>query len=77
MGNPSTIERLQRAVLWKRHLAQPGEAIPSYPATDLTQAAPFTYVNPSAMDYQLLTPVWTKTTDGKQAGIDNNYLPNH
>jgi hypothetical protein len=76
MGNPSTLPndfnaRFYGNVIW----AQPGEAVPSYPATDLTQAAPFTYINPSAMDYQLLTPVWTKTTDGKQAGVDNNYLP--
>lgn len=78
MGNPSTVPndfnaRFYGNVIW----AQPGETVPSYPVTDLTQAAPFTYVNPSAMDYQLLTPVWTNTTDGKQAGIDNNYLPNH
>ena len=78
MGIPSTLPndfnaRFYGNVIW----AQPGEAVPPYPVSDLTQAAPFTYVNPSAMDYQLLTPVWTNTTDGKQAGIDNNYLPNH
>ena len=52
-----------------------GKQSQTYPTSDLTQAAPFTYINPSAMDYQLLTPIWTKTTDGKLAGIDNNYLP--
>ena len=76
MGNPSALPndfkaRLYGNVIW----AQTGEAVPTYPVNDLTQAAPFTYINPSALDYQLLTPVWTKTTDGKQAGVDNNYLP--
>ena len=76
MGIPSTFPndfnaRFYGNVIW----AQPGEAVPSYPVNNLTQAAPFAYINPSAMDYQLLTPVWTNTTDGKQAGVDNNYLP--
>jgi hypothetical protein len=78
MGDPSTSPndfnaRFYGNVIW----AQPGETVPSYPFSDLAQAAPFTYVNPSALDYQLLTPVWAQTTDGKQAGIDNNNLPNH
>ena len=52
-----------------------GGRIYAWPAGNLQTNTPFTYVNPSALDYQLLTPYWTTTTDGKLSGIDNNYLP--
>jgi hypothetical protein len=31
---------------------------------------PFTYVSPQNVDYQLLSPGWTDTSDGKLAGIN-------
>jgi hypothetical protein len=76
IGLPSTAPndfnaRFSGNVMW----VQPGNAKASYPTTDLAQSAAFTYINPSAQDYQLLTPYWTATTDGQLSGINNNTLP--
>ena len=76
MGLPNTAPndfnaRFSGNVIW----VQPGNAKASYPTTDLAQSAAFTYVNPSAQDYQLLTPYWTTTTDGQLSGVNNNTLP--
>ena len=56
-------------------LQQPGERAQTFPAGNLFQSTPFTYINPSATDYQLLTPFWTMTSDGQEAGVNNNLLP--
>jgi hypothetical protein len=55
----------------------PGERVQSWPGTsnDATPT-PFTYVNPSSGDYQLLTPDWINTSDGKISGIDWNEMQN-
>ena len=52
-----------------------GDRVQTWPTSDLAQTAAFTYVNPSALDYQLLTPYWTNTTDGQLSGVNNNNLP--
>jgi hypothetical protein len=55
---------------------QPGTTSGGYSNTNLDTTDAFTYINPSANDYQLLTPVWKKrTSDGQQAGVNNNNLP--
>ena len=60
-------------VIW----IQAGTTSGGYSNTNLDTTDPFTYINPSANDYQLLTPVWKnkKTSDGQQAGVNNNTLP--
>ncbi len=52
-----------------------GDKVQSFPAGNLATTTAFTYVNPSAEDYQILAPIWTTTSDGQQAGINNNTLP--
>jgi hypothetical protein len=52
-----------------------GDKVQIFPAGNLAQTAAFTYVNPSAYDYQLLTPYSTTTSDGQLSGVNNNYLP--
>jgi hypothetical protein len=76
MGNPSTspndfAHRLYGNVMW----VQPGQKTFTYPSGNMTQTAPFTYVNPSAFDYQLLTPYWMTTSDSQLSGINNNNMP--
>ena len=48
-----------------------GDRVQTWPGTsnDAT-TTPFTYVDPGSGDYQLLTPNWMNTTDGKISGID-------
>jgi hypothetical protein len=46
------------------------DRLAGWPAANLATTTPFTYVDPGSGDYQLLTPNWTQTTDGKIAGID-------
>ena len=76
MGNPSTspndfAHRFYGNVMW----VQPGVKAFTYPTSNLTPTAAFTYVNPSAFDYQLSTPYWTTTSDGQESGVNNNNLP--
>lgn len=76
MGSPSTApndmaHRFYGNVMW----VQPGVKAASYTSSNLASSTAFTYVNPSAFDYQLLTPYWSTTSDSKLSGIDNNGLP--
>jgi hypothetical protein len=64
-------QRFYGNVMW----VQPGDKVQTFPTGNLSQTAAFTYINPSAMDYQLLTPDWTTTSDGQEAGIINSKLP--
>jgi hypothetical protein len=52
-----------------------GDRVQAFPAGNLATTSAFTYINPSALDYQLLTPNWTTTSDGQESGINNNNLP--
>ncbi len=47
-----------------------GDRLQSFPVHNYSTMVPFTYVDPLQGDYQLATPAWTDTTDGKVAGID-------
>jgi hypothetical protein len=76
MGNPITppndlTQRYYGNVMW----VQPGDKVQSFPYSNLAQTTAFTYVNPSAMNYQLLTPYWLTTSDGQESGINNSKMP--
>lgn len=64
-------QRYYGNVMW----VQPEDEVQTFPTGNLSQTAAFTYVNPSGNNYQLLTPYWTQTSDGLEAGIDNSTLP--
>jgi hypothetical protein len=76
MGYPSTspndlTHRYYGNAMW----VPPGDRVQTFPSGNMAQTAAFTYVNPSALDYQLLTPYWTTTSDGQLSGVNNNSLP--
>jgi hypothetical protein len=76
MGYPSTppydiTQRFYGNVMY----AAPGDKLQTYPTSNYVTAVPFTYVNPATGDYQLLTPYWTNTSDGKLSGINYSTLP--
>jgi hypothetical protein len=52
-----------------------GNKVQTFPPHNYATTVPFTYVNPAAFDYQLLTPYWTDTSDGNIAGVQNADLP--
>jgi hypothetical protein len=64
-------QRYYGNVMW----VPPGNKVQTFPTGNLSQTAAFVYVNPSANNYQLLSPYWTMTSDGQEAGIDNSKLP--
>ena len=52
-----------------------GDKVYAWPSgSDDATTTPFTYVNPSNGNYQLLIPDWVNTTDGNVSGIDYNEL---
>jgi len=76
MGSPNTppndlTQRFYGNVVW----VQPGDKVQTFPYGNLAQTTAFTYVDPSTLNYQLLTPYWTTTSDGQESGINNNNLP--
>ncbi len=76
MGYPSTppydlTQRFYGNVMY----AAPGDKVQSYPPHNYATPVPFTYVNPLFDDFQLLTPYWTDTSDGKLTGVDYSLLP--
>jgi hypothetical protein len=77
MGNPTTspddlTHRFYGNVMW----VQPADRAQTFPAGNLAQSAGFTYQNPSILNYQLLTPYWTTTSDGQESGINYYKLLN-
>jgi len=76
MGTPSTppydvIRRFYGNVMY----VSSNNKIYTFPPHNLATTVPFTYVNPPIGDYQLLTPYWTDTSDGRLAGINFSKLP--
>jgi len=51
-----------------------GDRLEPFPAHNYATMVAFTYANPSEYDYQLTSPLWTDTTDGKVSGISWNSL---
>jgi hypothetical protein len=76
MGYPSTppydlTQRFFGNVLY----AAPGDKLQTFPPNNYATTVPFTYVNPTTGDYQLLTPFWTDTSDGQISGVNYSLLP--
>jgi hypothetical protein len=51
-----------------------GDRVQTFPVHNYASTVPFTYVAPQSGNYQLTTPYWTDTSDGKLAGIDYSSL---
>jgi len=71
MGDPTAppydiTQRFRGNVMY----APPGDKIQTYPAHNYATMVPFTYVSPAVNNYQLASPYWTDTSDGKLTGID-------
>jgi hypothetical protein len=76
MGDPSTppydlTQRFYGNVMY----VPSGDKVQSFPPANYATMVPFTYVDPSSYNYQLLTPYWTNTSDGQLAGINNSNIP--
>jgi hypothetical protein len=52
-----------------------GNKVQVFPPHNYATTVPFTFVNPGALNYQLLTPFWTDTSDGNIAGVNSASLP--
>lgn len=50
------------------------EGRPTFPAGNLVTGEPIGYANLGTSNYQLTSPKWLKTTDGKAAGVDARKL---
>jgi hypothetical protein len=75
MGSPSTppydlTQRFYGNVMY----VPMGDKVQTFPTHNYATTVPVTYVAIAANDYQLATPYWTDTSDGKVAGIDNSAL---
>jgi hypothetical protein len=46
----------------------------SFAAGNLVTTGPIRFGDPNSGNYQLIAPKWTKTTDGKPAGVDASAL---
>jgi hypothetical protein len=76
MGNPVTspndlTQRFYGNVMW----VPPNDRAQTFPYGNLVQTPAFTYVNPAAMNYELLSPYWVMTSDGQESGVDDYMLP--
>lgn len=71
MGDPSPVDpRFLGNVMF----VQSTDKVQQFPAKNDSTPVPFTYVDPTNGNYQLLTPDWTETSNGQIAGIDNSKL---
>ncbi len=55
-------------------LVQSGDKVQVFPPHNYATTLPFTYVNSTSGNYQLVNPNWTDTKDGKIAGINYSAL---
>jgi hypothetical protein len=67
MGNPSP---LAPRYLGNVMFVPSGDRVATWPLHNYATMVPVTYVNPSSANYQLLTPYWTDTSDGRLSGIN-------
>jgi hypothetical protein len=71
MGDPAAVEKRFTGNV----ILVPTDSKPvSYPAGNLVTGGPLRFAEPSKGNYQLMAPKWTKTTDGRPAGVDANAL---
>ena len=67
MGSPTPVDsRYLGNVMY----VPTGDRVQQFPLHDYASTIPFTYVSVPGYNYQLATPYWTDTSDGKLAGID-------
>ena len=76
MGSPSTppyglTQRFYGNVMY----VPSNNWVQTFPPGNYATTVPFTYVNPTTGDFQLVTPKWTDTTDGRLAGVNYSSLP--
>jgi hypothetical protein len=76
IGNPSTppydlTQRFYGNVMY----VPSGNKVQVFPPANYATTVPFTYVDPSTGDFQLLTPYWTNTSDGQLSGVNFANLP--
>jgi hypothetical protein len=67
MGDPSP---LAPRYLGNVMFVPSGDRVATWPVHNYATMVPVTYVNPGGANYQLLTPYWTDTSDGRLSGID-------
>ena len=72
MGNPGPVDTRFRG---NAMYVPAGDKVQPFPVHNYASTVPFTYVNPSIIDYQLATPYWTDTSDGQIAGVSFAQLP--
>ena len=67
MGDPSP---LAPRFLGNVMFVPSGDRVATWPLHNYATMVPVTYVNPGNGNYQLLTPYWADTSDGRLSGID-------
>ena len=76
MGVPSTSPYdLTQRFFGNAMYVPTGEKLQTWQPHNYATTVPFTYVNPSLLNYQLVTPNWTDTSDGQLSGIANSKIP--
>ena len=69
MGSPAPLDaRYKGNVMY----VPVGDKVQAFPVHNYASTLPFTFIAPAVTNYQLLTPYWTDTSDGRLAGV--NYL---
>jgi hypothetical protein len=67
MGDPAPLEERFTGNV----ILVPADSAPiSFPSGNLVTRGPMRFVDPNNGNYQMIVPKWTKTTDGKPAGVD-------
>jgi len=73
MGSPAPLDaRYKGNVMY----VPTGDRLQTFPVHNYASPVLFTYEAPASGDYQLLTPYWTDTSDGRLAGVNNALLRN-
>jgi len=73
MGSPAALDtRYKGNVMY----VPKGDKVQTFPVHNYASTLPFTYESPAFTDYQLLTPYWTDTSDGRLAGVNYSLLRN-
>jgi hypothetical protein len=72
MGDPGPVDpRFKGNVMY----VPVGTRVQVWPVHNYATTVPFGFVDPTHGNYQLLSPSWTDTSDGRLSGIDNSMLP--
>jgi hypothetical protein len=71
MGDPPPVDKRFTGNVM---LAAGDQGATLFPLANLVTAGPVRFARSRQSNYQLIAPMWTKTTDGKQAGVDAKAL---